>query len=82
MASSASRPLASTPSPSRVTSLRRSSGRTRPSPVTSATSSRVEFVPRSATAMRADRRMGGTLPAMHAHTPADAVYTANRHWYI
>ena len=49
IASAASWPEVSTPRPSRVTVERRSSSRTRPS-TTSATSSRVEFVPMSTTA--------------------------------
>ena len=49
MASSDSRPVASRPSPSRVTVVRRSSSVSVP-PSTSATSRRVEFVPMSTTA--------------------------------
>src|SRR5215217_1629866 len=57
MASSDSRPAASTPSPSRVTLVRRSSSSTAPS-ATSPTRSRVELVPRSTTAIRCDATIG------------------------
>jgi hypothetical protein len=52
IASSPSAPVASTPSPSRVTIERRSSSSTRRRRLASATSRRVEFVPMSTTATR------------------------------
>ena len=69
MASGASRPVASTPWPSRTTSIRRSRSVCAPSAGTSATSRRIELVPQSIAATRRHAALARRLRARAGRPP-------------